>query len=124
VTKREGGLVFTESYLKPHMFLSEPRQRVVNDLTAAPQALTWHTLEGNFRSLDGKWELRSIAADRCLAIYTLEVDPGACVPGPLVSMALRSMQKEIVASLKKSAESRCDETRVRTSDVPQSQKSG
>lgn len=122
VTKREGGLVFTESYLKPHMFLSEPCQHVVNDLSAAPQALTWHALDGNFKSLDGKWELKPMAGGRCLAVYTLAVDPGALVPGPLVGFALHNMQKEIVVALKKSAESRCCD--VKTSTVPMNANAG
>lgn len=124
VTKRDGGLVFTESYLKPHLFLNEPCQHAVNDLSAAPQALTWHMLDGNFKSLDGKWELKPMAGGRCLAVYTLSVDAGGCVPAPLVGMALHSMQKEIVASLKKSAESRRDDMRLRTSDVPRSANAG
>ncbi len=124
VTKREGGLVFTESYLKPHLFLNEPCQHAVNDLSGAPQALSWHAIDGNFKSLDGKWELRAMAGGRCLAVYTLSVDPGACVPAPLVGMALRSMQKEIVGSLKKSAESRRDDVRYKTSGVPQGASAG
>lgn len=124
VTKRDGGLVFTESYLKPHLFLNQPCQHAVNDLSAAPQALTWHTLDGNFKSLDGKWELKPMSGGRCLATYTLSVDPGLCVPAPFVGMALRSMQKEIVASLKKSAESRRDDIRTKTSGVPQDANAG
>jgi ribosome-associated toxin RatA of RatAB toxin-antitoxin module len=105
VTKKEGALVFTESLLKPHMFLNQPWQHAVNDLTNAPSVLTWHATDGNFKSMGGKWELRSNPSDsQCTAVYTLEVDPGGCVPPPLVSFLMHSMQKEIVTSVKKSAE--------------------
>lgn len=122
VTKREGDLVFTESYLKPHMFLNTPCQHAVNNLSGAPHVLTWNTIDGNFKSLEGRWELipsqANASESKCRARYTLEVDAG-CVPAPLVGMALRTMQKEIVASLKKSVETSYREQRVSTSKIPQ-----
>ncbi len=120
VIKREGDLVFTESYLKHHMFLNTPCQRAVNNLSGAPHTLTWSTIDGNFKTLEGRWELKpSTSPDRCLARYTLEVDAGNCIPTQFVSFALKGMQKEIVVSLKKSVETIYREQRVSTSKVPQ-----
>jgi ribosome-associated toxin RatA of RatAB toxin-antitoxin module len=105
VTKKDGDLVFTESLLKPHMFLNQPCQHAVNDLTQGPNVLTWRAIDGNFKSMGGKWELRPSGTDnKCTAVYTLEVDAGNCIPTPLVGMLMKGMQKEIVASVKKTAE--------------------
>jgi ribosome-associated toxin RatA of RatAB toxin-antitoxin module len=104
VTKREGDLVFTESCLKPQLFVQEPVQHAINDLGKAPCQLNWRALDGNFKAMDGTWELSPLSGDRCLATYTLEVDPGNLVPGPLVAVILHGMQKEITAQLKRAAE--------------------
>jgi ribosome-associated toxin RatA of RatAB toxin-antitoxin module len=122
VTKKDGDLVFTESQLKPHMFLSEPCQHAVNDLTQGPNVLTWKAIDGNFRSMGGKWELRSNGSDnKCTAVYTLEVDAGNCIPTPLVGMMMHGMQKEIVASVKKTAELTFQETSLRAAKLPAGQ---
>lgn len=106
VTRRDGNLVYTETHLKSIWLISDGDQRAVNDLAGAPNTLTWQTIGGNFNALDGKWDLKQVAPNRCIATYTLELNGGAgAVPAPLVSLVLRSMQKEIVGSLKKSVES-------------------
>ena len=102
VTKREGELVYTESYLKPHFFLSEPCQHTVNDLSNGPDRLKWRILDGNFKSLDGAWDLKA-DGNRTIATYMLEVDPGA-IPGAIANMILHGMQKEVTAALKSCAE--------------------
>jgi ribosome-associated toxin RatA of RatAB toxin-antitoxin module len=118
VTKRQGDLVFTETYLKHQLFVQEPLQHEINDLGHAPNQLTWRALDGNFKSMDGVWELTATGADRCRAVYTLEVDPGSLVPPPLVSLLMHSMQHEITTQLKHAAESDYKE-QVRTSSLPQ-----
>jgi ribosome-associated toxin RatA of RatAB toxin-antitoxin module len=122
VTKKQGNLVYTEALLKPHMFLSEACQHTINDLAGAPSLLTWQTTDGNFKALGGKWEIKpSQDGEKCTAIYTLQVDPGGLVPAPLVGVMLHSMQKEIVASVKKSAETEFQDQRTqKTSKLPQS----
>jgi ribosome-associated toxin RatA of RatAB toxin-antitoxin module len=119
ITKREGDLVFTETYLKPHLFLNQPCQHAVNDLTGAPHVLTWRALDGNFKAMGGKWELKPAkSGDGCIAKYTLEVDAGGCMPAPIVGIALRGMQREIVTSLKESAEHEYRSDHARTSKLP------
>lgn len=102
VTKREGGLVYTESYLKPHLFIQVACQHTVNDISNGPDLLKWHVLDGNFKTVDGRWDLKS-DGNSTLATYTLDVDPGA-IPGPIASMVMHGMQKDVTTSLKASAE--------------------
>lgn len=120
VTKREGNLVFTETYLHPHMFLNQPCQHVVNDLTCGPQLLTWQALDGNFKAMEGAWQLKPAGcADHCIAVYTLSVDAGGVIPSPIVGLVLRGVQKDVLTAVKKSAESSYDVMRLKTSKLPQ-----
>ena len=104
VTKRTGNYVYTESNLKPQMFLRESRQRIVNDLNGKPHVLRWAMLEGNFESSQGRWEL---ALDKdgksCRVKYTLEstTDP---IPKAVAGITLKLVQKDIVKTFKRSTE--------------------
>ncbi len=101
ITKQEGDLVWTESDLKPHIFVRKQRQHTVNDLSHKPNVLDWKVVDGNFKTVIGKWELSPVGkGDRCTVTYTLSVDPGPIMPKFLISFALRNLQKEIAASLK------------------------
>jgi coenzyme Q-binding protein COQ10 len=114
VIKRDGDLVFTETYLRRNFFINEPCQHTVNNLTGAPHVLTWRALDGNFKQLDGCWQLKPCAdGNHCLATYTLEVDAGGVIPSPLVSILLHGNQRDIVASLKHSAETSYSQHRAR-----------
>jgi ribosome-associated toxin RatA of RatAB toxin-antitoxin module len=120
VVKSEGKLDFTETYLKPHMFLNQPVQHAINDLGSGPNCLSWHATDGNFKLLEGRWELTPSRTGRgCTASYTLRVDASGCVPSPLVTWVMHGMQKEIITSLKSAAERAYDQNRVRTSKLPQ-----
>lgn len=106
VVKREGDLIYTESRLKPHVFVRTQLNHTVNDLRGKPNTLDWELIDGNFRAVHGRWSLApEEAGQRCRVIYTLEVDPGPVIPPFLVSFVLGFVQKEIVASLKEAAES-------------------
>jgi len=106
VIKRDGNLLYIEVYLKPGLFVSKECQHTVTDISGAPGLLTWHMLDGNFKSVHGRWELESIKDGKfCKATYTLEVDPGPIIPAFLVSFALHEMQKEIVTSFSNGCES-------------------
>jgi ribosome-associated toxin RatA of RatAB toxin-antitoxin module len=122
VVKNDGNLVFTETQLKPHMFLNQPVQHAINDLGAAPNCLSWHATDGNFKLLEGQWVLTPNHSGKgCTASYTLRVDATGCVPSPIVTWVMHGMQKEIVTSLKGAAEKLYDESKIRTSKLPQPQ---
>ncbi|HEY9775573.1 MAG TPA: SRPBCC family protein [Planktothrix sp.] len=122
VTKRVGDMVFTETHLKKQLFVQEPLQHEVNDLGKAPHQLSWRELDGNFKAMDGVWQLHPLADGRCMATYTLAVDPGMLVPGPIAGLVLHGMQKEITAELKKAAETTY--LQVKTSQLPDGQSKG
>jgi ribosome-associated toxin RatA of RatAB toxin-antitoxin module len=104
VTKRTGNYVYTESNLKPQMFLHESKQRTVNDLNGKPYVLRWAVLEGNFESSQGRWELASDNNGKaCKVKYTLEstTDP---IPKAVAVFTLKIIQKDIVKTFKRTTE--------------------
>jgi len=105
VTRRDGNLVYIESELKPHMFVRVPRNHTVNDLKGRPNILDWDLLDGNFKSVHGRWVLSPAPAGAaCRITYSLEVDPGPVIPPFLVSFVLGLVQREIVSSFKEVVE--------------------
>lgn len=104
VTKTEGPLVFIESQLKKQMFVKQTCQHTINDLSRKPEHLKWRLLDGNFKWVDGSWELKPAGADKTTVTYFLEVDPGPIIPAKLVSWALHFVQKEIIDALKERTE--------------------
>jgi len=104
ITKRDGDLVYIESKLKPHMFVNTEVQHTVNDLSGKPGVLKWQLLDGNFKHIDGLWEIKPTGERSCHVSYTLKVDPGPFIPGKMVSFLLHFVEKEVVVSLKKYAE--------------------
>ena len=105
VLKREGQLVYIESFLKPQLFVNEQCQHTINDLQNKPDSLRWKMVDGTFKAVEGEWQLKSTNAGRhCQVKYTLEVDPGPAIPRPIASMALKMTQKEIVGNFKQVVE--------------------
>jgi ribosome-associated toxin RatA of RatAB toxin-antitoxin module len=104
ITKREGDLVYIESRLKPHLLVGNEVQHTVNDLSGKPGSLKWQLLDGNFKHVDGVWEIKPTSDHSCKVAYTLKVDPGPFVPAKMVSFLLHFVEKEVVASLKIYAE--------------------
>jgi ribosome-associated toxin RatA of RatAB toxin-antitoxin module len=104
ITKNDGGLVYTESRLKPGVFVQRAIQHTVNDISAGPKLLNWHMLDGNFKYLKGKWEIKQLTANTSAVKYTLFVDLGPLVPPPLINFVVHHVQQEIVADLKKYVE--------------------
>lgn len=100
VTRREGDLVYVETFLKPQMFVKQQCQHTINDLKGGPGRLEWTQLDGNFKHVDGTWEIRSLKADRTEVTYTLRLDAGPVVPSQLVSFLLKFVQKEVTGQLK------------------------
>jgi ribosome-associated toxin RatA of RatAB toxin-antitoxin module len=104
ITKRDGELVYTESHLKPALFVKQTLQHTVNDLSAGPTTLNWQMIDGNFKYLKGKWELQKKTINTCSVKYTLYVDLGPLVPASLINLVVHRMQQQIVADLKQYVE--------------------
>ena len=105
VVKKEGDLVYIESLLKPQMFISQPCQHTINDLEDKPDSLKWKLTDGNFKAVEGEWELHSIDDGQHTRVrYTMEVDPGPLIPRPIINMALKMVQHEAVNNVKATVE--------------------
>jgi ribosome-associated toxin RatA of RatAB toxin-antitoxin module len=105
VVKKEGNLVYIESYLKPQMFINQPCQHTINDLEDKPDTLKWKLTDGNFKAVEGEWKLRSIDDGQHTDVrYTMEVDPGPLIPRPIINLALKMVQREAVNNVKSAVE--------------------
>lgn len=105
VLGRDGDRVRLETVLKPQMFVRNEVQHTLNDLSGKPNVLTWHMLDGNFKSATGEWRiLDGNDPHSCKVRYTLEIDGGAFIPKPVLGMVLKVVQKEIVNNVKETAE--------------------
>jgi ribosome-associated toxin RatA of RatAB toxin-antitoxin module len=101
VVKKEKDLIYIESLLKPQMFVNQPCQHTINDLEDKPDSLKWKLTDGNFKAVQGEWELKSIDDGKHTKVkYTMEVDPGPLIPRPVIVMALKMVQHEAVNSVK------------------------
>lgn len=104
VTKREGSLVYVESYLKPQVMVKQTCQHTINDMAGRPDVLRWKMLDGNFKAVEGEWRLKSSKdGKQCQVRYTLALEPGAAIPKPMAGFVIKMMQREIVNSIKEVA---------------------
>lgn len=104
VQKREGNYVYTETELKPQMFVRQTRQHVVNDLSAKPTLLRWAMIDGNFECTQGAWQVTANKDGKsCNVKYTLE-STAEPVPAAIAEFTLKMIQKDIVKNFKKSTE--------------------
>jgi len=114
VLKQQGNYVYTESNLRPQMFLRETRQKIVNDLTGKPHVFRWAMLQGNFNSSQGCWELAPDSTGKfCKVKYTLESTSDA-IPKSIASVSLKFIQKDIVKTFKRIVE---NQYQTRTSNA-------
>ena len=58
-----------------------------------PNGLTWKQEKGDVKSVDGRWELSELDANRTKAVYALEIDPGR-VLGMLLRGPVEGQVKE------------------------------
>jgi ribosome-associated toxin RatA of RatAB toxin-antitoxin module len=101
VLKKEGDLVYIESLLKPQMFVTQPCQHTINDLEDKPDSLKWKLTDGNFKAVEGEWELQAIDNGQHTKVkYTMEVDPGPLIPRPVIVLALKMVQREAITGVK------------------------
>lgn len=104
VLKRQGNYVYTESNLRPQLFLKETRQKIINDLTGKPHVFRWAMLQGNFNSSQGCWKLEPDSTGKyCNVTYTLESTSDA-IPKSIASVSLKFIQKDIVKTFKRVVE--------------------
>ena len=96
VTKRDGDIVFTESYLKPQLFVRERLNHTSVNLSRKPDAFNWKLLDGNFKGAEGRWDMKPIDKTKTEVTYTVAVDPGPVIPATLVSWVLHMVVKEVV----------------------------
>lgn len=105
VTKRDGNLVYVESFLKPQVMVKQQCQHTVNDLAGKPDLLRWKMLDGNFKAVEGEWRLKATNnGHQCQVRYTLALEPGAAIPKPMAGFVIKMMQKEIITSVRDVAE--------------------
>jgi ribosome-associated toxin RatA of RatAB toxin-antitoxin module len=104
VTAREGNIVHIETNLKPDVFVKNPIQHTVNDLSGKPYDLKWELLDGNFKHIIGEWSLKPLSETSTEVVYTLSVDPGPVIPAQLCSFLIHFFQNEIAESFKRYVE--------------------
>lgn len=104
IIKRDGDLIYVETYLKPQMFVKNAVQHTVTNIADSPHRINWKQLDGNFKHVDGSWELAAQGGGKTKLTYTLHVDAGAMVPPSMVSFFLKFVQNEIVKQLKQYVE--------------------
>ncbi len=104
ITRKEGELVYLETYLKPQMFVKNQVQHTVSDIAASPSRLVWKQLDGNFKHVDGSWDLAPVDGGKTKLTYTLHVDAGTIVPPSMVAFFLKFVQREVVGQVKQYVE--------------------
>lgn len=104
ITHKEGDLVYLETYLKPQMFVKNQVQHTVSNIAAAPSRLVWKQLDGNFKHVDGSWDIAPVAGAKTKLTYTLHVDADTIVPPSMVAFLLKFVQREVVGQVKQYVE--------------------
>jgi ribosome-associated toxin RatA of RatAB toxin-antitoxin module len=99
VTKRENDVVYTESYLRPQLFVRQRCNHTWINVSQKPNALSWKLLDGNFKGAEGNWDCKTVDKTKTEVKYTLAADPGPIIPAALVSWILHSVVKEVVDSV-------------------------
>ena len=70
-----------------------------------PERITWEYLEGDVKDVEGDYTFEDQGDGTTLATYTLHIDPGVWVPGPLAKQIDQQVMKRSVEDLKKRVES-------------------
>jgi ribosome-associated toxin RatA of RatAB toxin-antitoxin module len=71
----------------------------------APHLITWDYVEGDVKSVDGEFVFEDRRDGTTLATYSLAIDPGVWLPGPVKSMLTEQVMKRSVEDLKRRVES-------------------
>ena len=71
----------------------------------APHLITWDYVEGDVKSVDGEFVFEDRRDGTTLATYSLAIDPGVWLPGPVKGMLTDQVMKRSVEDLKRRVES-------------------
>lgn len=70
-----------------------------------PHLITWDYLDGDVKEIDGEYVFEDQADGTTLATYTLHIDPGVWVPGPVANVLNEQVMKGSMDDLKRRVES-------------------
>jgi hypothetical protein len=69
-----------------------------------PHLVTWDYLDGDVRSVDGDYVFEDQGDGTTLATYSLEINPGVWLPGPVKKLLTEQVMKRSVEDLKRRVE--------------------
>ena len=69
-----------------------------------PQLITWDYVDGDVKSVDGEYTFEDQGDGTTLATYSLDIDPGLWLPGPVKKMLTDQVMKRSVEDLKRRVE--------------------
>lgn len=70
----------------------------------APHLITWDYVSGDVKSVDGEYVFEDRRDGTTLATYSLAIDPGVWLPGPVKSVLTDQVMKRSVEDLKRRVE--------------------
>lgn len=79
------------------------RYRLLYHYEGAPHRLHWEYLEGDLKDIIGEYLFKP-DGDTTEATFSLEIDPGRFVPGPIKKILVEQVMRSSVDELKKRAE--------------------
>ncbi len=65
-----------------------------------PHLITWDYVEGDVRDVEGEYVLEDLGDGSTLATYTLRIDPGVWLPGPIAKALNDQVMRRSVEDLK------------------------
>ena len=65
-----------------------------------PHLITWDYVEGDVNEIGGEYVLEDLGDGTTLATYTLRIDPGVWIPGPLAKVLNDQVMRRSVDDLK------------------------
>src|SRR3954451_3018735 len=71
----------------------------------APHLITWDYVDGDVKSVDGEFVFEDQRDGTSLATYSLAIDPGVWLPGPVKKVLTDQVMKRSVEDLKRRVES-------------------
>jgi ribosome-associated toxin RatA of RatAB toxin-antitoxin module len=69
-----------------------------------PHLITWDYVEGDVKSVDGEYVFEDQGDGTTRATYSLDIDPGVWLPGPVKRMLTDQVMKRSVEDLKRRVE--------------------
>lgn len=70
-----------------------------------PGRVWWEYVEGDVKSVEGEYLIEPAGAGRTRLTYSLELDPGVPLPGPIKRVLVNTVMKGSVEDLKRYVES-------------------